>query len=530
MLGAHDKDETYLFIRVNSQTANHLAWLQFRSEWPTWLRITHINSSATCTPTSGPWSASYTYYPNSNVKTRTDARGVVTNYTYDALNRITGKSYTNDPANTPALTYGYDTQYAWQVMQNEDNPVGHLSWINATVGTTNVAAWASGDYDQRGNSTGYLTCLGSNAQGCPTAAGAAANIEYDLNDSVTGLTGTSSGPTPNEVAFGYTYNRDSSDRLNLITTYIQLDFSGTVLTSNAFSGLTFYPGGAVQTANLAIDPTTQIPAIALSRTYDKRGRITGETDTNSNQQSVYSYSLGYDGNSNVATYNDSVAGTWTVTNDALHRLSKATGTTNGVASTFQETYDHFGNRNVETFQYGANQTQPSPYLNFTGGNNRAANWSYDNAGNLLSDGTNNYLYDAENRLCAVQQVTTGGGRIGYLYGANGSRLGKGAPTSFTCDLTKNGMLTANGIVLTSGYDSGLNGEQLEVTDGNFNMQQYNILWEGKLLGTFAGTTYDQSNWSFALPGCSLIGYDGASKCHELRTPQRSRVCNCSRAS
>jgi RHS repeat-associated protein len=457
-----------------------------------------LAGGASCTVLSSPWSTTYTYDANSNVITRTDGRGIVTNYMYDALNRITGKSYTNDPANTPALSYGYDQEYPFQQTQNENNPVGHLNWINATVGTTNVAAWASGDYDQRGNLTGYLTCLGSNVQGCPTATGAAANIEYDLNDSVTGLTGTSGGAVYTGVAFGYTNSRDKADRLYSLTTYMELDTSGNLLTSNAFSGLTFYPGGAVKTANLGIDPTSQIPAVALSRTYDNRGRITAETDTNSQSKNVYSYSLGYDGNGNVTTYNDSVAGNWTVTNDALHRLIKATGTTNGVASTFQETYDHFGNRNVETFLYGTSQTQPSPYLNFTAGNNRVANSSYDNAGNLLSDGTNDYLYDAENRLCAVEQVTTGGGIIGYLYGANGSRLGKGALTSFTCDLTKNGMLTANGIVLTNGYDSGLNGEQLEVTDGSFNMKQYNILWEGKLLGTFAGTTYEQSNWRFAL--------------------------------
>ena len=116
---------------------------------------------ASCTISSGPWSTTYTYDANSNVTSRTDGRGTVTKYTYDALNRITGKSYTNDPANTPALSYGYDQEYPFQQTQNENNPVDHLNWINATVGTTNVAAWASGDYDQRGNLTGYLTCLGS---------------------------------------------------------------------------------------------------------------------------------------------------------------------------------------------------------------------------------------------------------------------------------------------------------------------------------------------------------------------------------
>ena len=196
-------------------------------------------------------------------------------------------------------------------------------------------------------------------------------------------------------------------------------------------------------------------------------------------------------------YNDSVEGSWTASYDAVHRLVKSTGTTNGVAATFQQTYDHFDNRNVEYLTYNGVQSQPTPYLNFTTGNNRAASSTYDNAGNLLSDGTNNYLYDAENRLCAVKQLTSGD-LIGYVYAANGPRLGKGNLTSFSCDVTKNGLLTANGLALTNAYVAGPQWERLEETDANFNMLHYNVFWEGKLLGTYTGTTYAQSNWHFAL--------------------------------
>ena len=155
--------------------------------------------------------------------------------------------------------------------------------------------------------------------------------------------------------------------------------------------------------------------------------ITGETDI-SQQQTAYNYSVNYDGNGNVTAFNDSAAGAWTVTNDALHRLLNMSGTFGGVASTAQETYDHFGNRKVETVTAGSDETQPSPYLHFSAGNNRADGGVYDNAGNPYSDGANNYLYDAENRICAVQQIG-GGSQIGYLYDPNGARLGKGNLTS-----------------------------------------------------------------------------------------------------
>ena len=453
-----------------------------------------IASGSSCS-TSGPWSAAYTYDANGNVKKRTDARGIVTSYTYDAMNRVTAKSYTNDPANTPALTYGYDTEYSWQVTQDEDNPVGHLNSIMATLGTTNLTTWTSGDYDQRGNLSGYTNCLGSNAQSCP-GYGVGTVYGYNLAEQPAVVVESAGGPSSGTVDNIF-YSYDNTGRLNSISTELTVDASGSTLTSTDFSGLTYYPGGAVETANLGIDPTSQIPAITLSRTYDNRGRITGEIDNSSTGQSAYNYSVSYDGNSNVTGYNDSVEGSWMASYDAVHRLVKSTGTTNGVAATFQETYDHFGNRNVEYLTYNGVQSQPTPYLNFTTGNNRAASSTYDNAGNLLSDGTNNYLYDAENRVCAVKQLTSGD-LIGYVYAANGPRLGKGNLTSFSCDVTKNGLLTANGLVLTNAFVAGPQWERLEETDANFNMLHYNVFWEGKLLGTYTGTTYAQSNWHFAL--------------------------------
>ena len=56
----------------------------------------------------------------------------------------------------------------------------------ATVGTTNLTTWTSGDWDQRGNSIGYVNCLGSNAQSCP-GAGVGANYGYNLNEDLTGI-------------------------------------------------------------------------------------------------------------------------------------------------------------------------------------------------------------------------------------------------------------------------------------------------------------------------------------------------------
>ena len=110
-------------------------------------------------------------------------------------------------------------------------------------------------------------------------------------------------------------------------------------------------------------------------------------------------------------------------------MAGLSGNVKGVPVSMQETYDAFGNRNVEYYTYNGTQTQPSPYLNFYN-SNRASGFSYDNAGNLLSDGSNNYLYDAENRICAVQQLAPLSGTFGYVVCRERPAAGGGKPHQF----------------------------------------------------------------------------------------------------
>ena len=83
---------------------------------------------------------------------------------------------------------------------------------------------------------------------------------------------------------------------------------------------------------------------------------------------------------------------------------------------------------------------------------------YDAAGNVLNDGINQYVYDAESRLCAMQNGV--GSRVGYLYDAEGRRAAKGALATLSCDMATNGWATSNSYVL------GLNGEQVSETGGS----------------------------------------------------------------
>src|SRR5205823_5893385 len=64
-------------------------------------------------PESGTWN--YTYYDFGGVQTRTDARGVVTSYSYDALNRLSGISYNvgaTGVQNPGSVTFAYGASSA----------------------------------------------------------------------------------------------------------------------------------------------------------------------------------------------------------------------------------------------------------------------------------------------------------------------------------------------------------------------------------------------------------------------------------
>ena len=83
------------------------------------------NASGQCQPDG--------YDDGGNLLYRTDARGVVTSHTYDALSRMLTTSYANDPNNTPAVTYSYDPNVA--------NGKGRLSSVSSTVSTYNYSVF-----------------------------------------------------------------------------------------------------------------------------------------------------------------------------------------------------------------------------------------------------------------------------------------------------------------------------------------------------------------------------------------------------
>ncbi len=126
----------------------------------------------------------------------------------------------------------------------------------------------------------------------------------------------------------------------------------------------------------------------------------------------------------------SQSSTITYTYDNLYRLTNARYSTGSV---FTYTYDAVGNRLMQT-----TITNTTVYTYDIA--NRLINvggvaQTWDNNGNLLSDGVFTYTYDSANRPITIKQGTT----LTYTYSYNGlgdrvKQVVNGVPTTYTLDL------------------------------------------------------------------------------------------------
>jgi RHS repeat-associated protein len=142
-------------------------------------------------------------------------------------------------------------------------------------------------------------------------------------------------------------------------------------------------------------------------------------------------------------------------------------------------YDNFGNRTASSPQSAAcpaNESTVTATVSY-GTNNQitGGQYGYDASGDVTTQPGYSFLYDAEGRICAVNN---GYGYTGYLYDAEGQRVAKGAISSWSCNPG------TNGFTLTESYVLGPGGEELTMADGNGNWQRTNVYGQGKLLATY----------------------------------------------
>jgi YD repeat-containing protein len=249
-------------------------------------------STATSSYTSG--TVGYSFDADGNVHTKTDARSIVTTYAYDALNRLLSKSYSTNSNGSPLACYQYDTSSVSCSLSSNANWIGRLTnaWTQSSATTSSCSTTSSfltkrsvTCYDPMGRILSEQQLTPASQAGGTTYAPA---YKYDLAGNLIYSTdGTTQTSTPG-TTLTFTSCADASGRLQAVSSNWSDSTHPQSLFSAQGSGSTPCPNSGSPTAS---SPTYSpfgglINAVygnglTLSRAYDSRSRITGETDTGS---------------------------------------------------------------------------------------------------------------------------------------------------------------------------------------------------------------------------------------------------------
>ncbi len=446
-------------------------------------------------------SVDYDFAPNGTLDQTTDGRGVITDYSYDALKRLV--SATQDPGGTDpatadtAVTYGYDpagnltsvtdpvggnTTYAYDDLGNL------VSRTSPDTGTTSFRYDEAGNLIEKTDALGQVFTYSYDALNRLTridAPGTADDIEYVYDRCAKGVgrlcrVSTADGAVHYAYdAFGditlhqaVRYEYDAAGRLQALTypsgarvsysydaagQVTQVDFQHGSLTRTLAQGVTHAPFGPVTAFTYGNGLTFSQSLDTAYRSL--RRTVPGILDLD---YTSTGYPEGYDANGNLLVRRDLVAGADTgFAYDALNRLDTA----DGPFGTRDYDYDKNGNRAQLTADGQAtaySYTSNSNRLNKIG----ATDVLLDANGNTLNQGLWTYAYTTHNRLKTATEDTTL--RATFAYNGLGQRSQK------TDAVTGRGKL----------FLYGTQGELLMEADADGNILTEYIYLDGELLALY----------------------------------------------
>jgi RHS repeat-associated protein len=322
---------------------------------------------------------------------------VTVTYAYDALNRLTDKTYSDGTQNS---SYRYD--YASFLGQSFSHPIGRQ--VAATAASNTIESFSS--YDQMGRVTSTVQCNPS-VTGCKTFV-----ASYDKLGDMTSLAYPANG-------FSVTYGYDSAARPTTAT-----DSSGVIYaqapTYVASGGMKEFTSPNFNSLKYHVDYNNR-----LQPTEIWTGTAQGAAALFDKQ---YSYGTTGSNNGNIYTITNVKDSTRTQTfsYDVLNRLISAQDQTHW-ANTY--TYDAWGN-----MQKVPIQNVPGENLPVAGDtNNHMQTYAYDAAGNMQSDGSNRYTFDAENRIACMNPDVNwvcNTNSVSYTYDAGSRRVKKSSGTNY----------------------------------------------------------------------------------------------------
>jgi RHS repeat-associated protein len=345
-----------------------------------------------------------------------------TKYSYDALNRITQKSYSD--GSTLTAFFAYEQTNAWGTTQT--NTVGRLTeqWTGTSCCATGGAEIYG--YDSMGR-------IVFNEQYTSVMSYRPMNYTYDFAGNMLTFT--------DGVGETYTQTFSAASRVSqLNSNWVDPQHPAVMA-----SGISYNPAGAMRwiaygnglTETTAFNNRLQPCRYNVNSSGALLSTCTDAVPSGNLQDFAYGFNAGTANNGNVAsmtaTGNQVFARTYTY--DALNRLSTLADSASAQpCKGLSWTYDPWANRTDQTVTSGTCNT----FHQAVDTNNRllGAPYQYDAAGNMTHDASHTYVYDAENRLIQVD----GGSTATYVYDAESRRVQKtagSAQTDYIYDLRGN---------------------------------------------------------------------------------------------
>jgi RHS repeat-associated protein len=421
-------------------------------------------TSSKTTPEAG--TISYTY-PNGSgscagIATlacgRTDANSTTTSYSYDALNRLTGKSYGGSTigTNTPSVTYYYD--------QTSYNGLTIVNGNGARTGMSDGSGNTAWSFDDMGRTAAVRKTINSVTD--------QANYTYNA-DGTTNTVQDFGGTT-------FTYSYDVSGRPTSI-----VDGS-----SNTYASSAIYDA-AGQLTSLNHHRTSSGGAYVRSIQFNNRLQpsvISATLNGNAIQSLTYGYGAGGTNNGNILTITNGMNSTrsQTYTYDNLNRVASGRDVSNWGEN---YTYDNWGNLYQTQQMSGLGGNNWSVTAN---GNNQLSNLTYDSAGEVTKDQLgNSFTYDANGRI-----LTGGSGT--YVYDGDGNRVKKTVSGTTTLYWPGAGSLLdeSNSSGTTFGKQVQFAGLLVwhEDTSGTGNFLFHDQLGSTRITGSASGSLADDNDY------------------------------------
>ena len=326
---------------------------------------------------------SFEYDKNGSLSAVSNPNGKGAVYTYDSLNRLNGVTYTGD---STTWSFAYDNNG------------------NRTSATKNGSQTTTYTFDNRDRVSRV---------DFPAVNGTSNYVEYQYNGNGQ-ITYVKNSLWPlNPVTYGY-------DQTGLNATVNDPDYSG-------FASLVYDDQGRVRKAYYLADKASNIFYITYWN-YDPMGRITRLRTEDKTGAVVVDHSYEYDKSGNRTwEYDQAGGGKTEYLYDSINQLTteKYYDSTGTVTKQITYEYDILGNRTKKAVTTGGKTTTLSwgyNSANETVSRNGSAVYTRDGNGNITSDGTYTYIYDAEDQLIQIKKGSTIIGT--YEYDADGLRTKK----------------------------------------------------------------------------------------------------------